>query len=88
MVDAVTMTCMTTKKKFDVEQPEVVVLKNGRYAFRAECPWPGKNGKKLVAFKFCSAKDYQNFEDRNASTSESEHLENASERPESPEAAA
>ena len=53
----VTMTCMTTKKKFDVVSPEVVVLKNGRYAFRAVCPWEGKNGKALVAFKFCSSKD-------------------------------
>ena len=53
------MTCMTTKKKFDVDEPEVIVLRNGRYAFRAECPWEGKNGKRLVAFKFCSALDYQ-----------------------------
>ena len=74
-VKPVTMTCMTTKKKFEVEQPEVVVLKNGRFAFRAECPWEGKNGKKLCAFKFCSLKDYEEQCERNASTSESEHLE-------------
>ena len=49
----VIMTCMTTKQKFEVLQPEVTVLKNGRYAFIADCPWDGKNGKKLVAFKFC-----------------------------------
>tara|TARA_B100000212_G_scaffold313296_1_gene266109 strand:- start:7875 stop:8120 length:246 start_codon:yes stop_codon:yes gene_type:complete len=67
------MTCMTTKKKFEVLQPEVTVLRNGRYAFRAECPWEGKNGKKLVAFKFCSSKDYQAQCDRLASASESEH---------------
>ena len=71
------MTCMTTKKKFEVLDPEVVVLRNGRYAFRTECPWEGKHGKKLVAFKFCSAQDYQAYEAKNASTSESEHLEEA-----------
>ena len=70
----VTMTCMTTKKKFDVEAPEVVVLRNGRYAFRAECPWEGKNGKKLVAFKFCSAEAYRSQCERNK-VSESEHQE-------------
>lgn len=72
---SVTMTCMTTKKKFVVPNPEVSVLRNGRYAFTATCPWEGKNGKKLVAFKFCSAKDYQAHQDRNASTSKSEHME-------------
>ena len=58
----VTMMCLTTKKKFEVEDPEVVVLKNGRYAFRAECPWKGKNEKVLTAFKFCSVEDYEHFE--------------------------
>lgn len=56
-----TMTCMTTKKKFDVENPEVVVLANGRYAFKVMCPWEGKNGKVLHAFKFCGKKDYEEF---------------------------
>ena len=70
----VTMTCMTTKKKFEVTQPEVTVLRNGRFAFRADCPWEGKNGKKLVAFKFCSSADYQAQEKRKASADESEHL--------------
>jgi len=51
----VTMTCMTTKKKFDVDGPEVVVLANGRFAYRAKCPWTGKNDKELFAYKFCSA---------------------------------
>lgn len=68
----VSMTCMTTKKKFDVENPTVVVLANGRYAFRCTCPWEGKNGKKLVAFKFCSAEDHREYEKREH-TSESEH---------------
>ena len=40
----VTMTCMTTKKKFEVDDPPVVELKNGRYAYR--CGARGrKNGK-------------------------------------------
>ena len=63
------MTCMTTKKKFDVDNPEVVVLKNGRYAYRAECPWEGKGGKTLTAFKFCSSEAYRKF------VAESEHIE-------------
>ena len=67
----VQMTCMTTKKKFDVDAPDVVQLKNGRYAYRADCPWEGKNGKKLRAFKFCSREAYEKF------TSQSEHIEAA-----------
>jgi len=55
------MTCMTTKQKFDVEDPPVVVLSNGRYAYKVKCPWEGKNGKELHAFKFCSAEAYRNF---------------------------
>ena len=55
------MTCMTTKKKFDCENPPVVVLSNGRYAYRAECPWRGKNDKELYAYKFCSTAAYAAF---------------------------
>jgi hypothetical protein len=58
-METVTMTCMTTKQKFDVENPTVIRLKNGRYAYRVRCPWDGKNGKELYAFKFCSAAAYQ-----------------------------
>jgi len=57
----VTMTCMTTKQKFEVKNPPVVVLANGRYAYRVKCPWEGKNGKELYAFKFCSSAAYQAF---------------------------
>ena len=57
----VQMTCMTTKQKFDCENPPVVVLSNGRYAFRVKCPWEGKQGKELFAFKFCSSDAYRNF---------------------------
>lgn len=55
------MTCMTTKQKFEVENPNVVVLSNGRYAYRVKCPWEGKNGKELFAFKFCSAAAHTRF---------------------------
>ena len=48
----VTFTCLTTKKTFDVENPPVIQLANGRYAYRVPCPWEGKNGKQLHAFKF------------------------------------
>ncbi len=55
------MTCMTTKQKFDVDEPDVVVLANGRYAYRAQCPWKGKTGKDLTAFKFCSRAAHENY---------------------------
>ena len=63
----VTMTCMTKKKTFEVGEADcpVVVLKNGRYAYRCECPWRGKptdeepEGRKLTAFKFCSSEAYK-----------------------------
>lgn len=61
MSEKVVMTCMTTKQKFDVENPPVTVLSNGRYAYRVQCPWAGKNGKELYAFKFCSAAAYRAY---------------------------
>ena len=57
----VTMTCLTTKQKFDVDNPPVIVLANGRYAYKVECPWKGKNDKVLTAFKFCGKKQYEDF---------------------------
>ena len=57
----VEMTCMTTKKKFVVEDPDVVVLRNNKYAFKTQCPWPGKNNRVLWAYKFCSARDHEAF---------------------------
>lgn len=66
----VTMTCMTTKKKFDVEDPTVIVLNNGRYAYRVRCPWDGKDGKELYAWKFCSKAAWKEYEAREA---ESDH---------------
>tara|TARA_B110000114_G_scaffold99414_1_gene104653 strand:- start:729 stop:977 length:249 start_codon:yes stop_codon:yes gene_type:complete len=79
---------MTTKKKFDVEEPEVVVLTNGRYAYRVDCPWEGKQGKKLTAFKFCSAENYREYMEskeaaESAELSEGE-LHETSEKSESP----
>ena len=64
----VTMMCLTTKQKFDVEDPPVIVLNNGRYAYRCKCPWEGKNGKELYAFKFCSSAAFeaQNKQEENA----------------------
>lgn len=55
----VEMFCMTLKKKFTVEDPEVIRLANGRYAYRVECPWKGNNDKTLHAFKFASTAAYQ-----------------------------
>jgi hypothetical protein len=57
----VLMMCLTTKKTFEVETPEVIVLKNGRYAFKAQCPWTHASGKTLYAFKFASKKAYEEF---------------------------
>ena len=58
------MTCMTTKKKFEVENPPVVLLANGRFAYKVECPWKGKNERTLHAFKFCSADAYHRHLER------------------------
>ena len=84
----VVMTCMTTKQKFDVENPPVTVLANGRYAYRVKCPWEGKNGKELYAFKFCSAAAYKEFlgeaESEHSPVAESKHF-SEDEDPESPE---
>ncbi len=72
----VVMTCMTTKQKFDVEDPPVSVLANGRFAYRVKCPWEGKNNKELYAYKFCSKVAYLKFLERTLSEQhpESEHL--------------
>ena len=79
------MTCMTTKQKFDVDDPPVTVLANGRYAYRVKCPWEGKNGKELYAFKFCSAAAYKAYEAKQKSEHTEENpTEEQSERPESP----
>ena len=58
------MTCMTTKQKFEVDDPPVIVLSNGRFAYKVKCPWEGKNGKELHAFKFCSAAAFQSWQAR------------------------
>lgn len=59
--EQVTMTCMTTKQKFEVTDPPVIVLANGRYAYRVECPWTGKSGQTLYAFKFCSKAAFDRY---------------------------
>lgn len=60
----VTMTCMTLKKKFECDTPEVVLLKNKRYAYKALCPWKGANEKELWAFKFASSHAYKEFSEK------------------------
>ena len=72
MSDPVSMMCMTTKKKFDVENPEVVVLKNGRYAYKAECPWKGKHENTLHAFKFCRVAAYNAYQESLSSSKDPE----------------
>ena len=66
---------MTTKRSFEVDDPPVIQLKNGRYAYRVECPWEGKNGKRLVAFKFCSLAAYNAWTAKSEHIDESEHSE-------------
>tara|TARA_B110000261_G_scaffold39842_1_gene46665 strand:+ start:79 stop:348 length:270 start_codon:yes stop_codon:yes gene_type:complete len=75
----VTMTCMTTKDKFDVENPEVVVLKNNRYAYRAPCPWQGKDGRDLTAFKFASKAAFGEFSEREGKSASEEGKETSEE---------
>ena len=67
----VQMTCMTTKQKFEVEDPPVVVLSNGRYAYKVVCPWKGKNDRVLHAYKFCSTEAYQQYHRKPESPEES-----------------
>lgn len=69
-METVTMTCMTTKKKFDVEDPTVVQLRNGRYAYKVECPWKGTGDKTLTAFKFASAAAWERQQAKNTSEGE------------------
>jgi len=62
----VMFTCMTKKEKFDVVDPEVVVLKNGRFAYKSRCPWEGKDNQTLHAFKFCERTDHEAYVARTA----------------------
>jgi hypothetical protein len=60
----VQMMCMTTKQTFETsfeEGLEAVVLRNGRFAYRSSCPWVGKGGRSLTAFKFCSREAYESY---------------------------
>ena len=53
---------MTRKQKFTVENPRVVVCKDGKkFQYRVPCPWEGKNGKQLIACKFCKKSDYDRY---------------------------
>lgn len=64
-MEPVEFTCMTYKKKFVVEDPLVIRLKNGRHAFKAPCPWRSSTGRILYAYKFCSVHDYEAHRERN-----------------------
>jgi hypothetical protein len=76
---------MTTKKKFEAENPTVIVLANGRYAYRVKCPWEGKNGKELYAFKFCSTEAHRRFHEAKAlEEADLVPSDEQTERPESP----
>ena len=66
---------MTYKKKFTVEDPEVVVTRNGKYQYRVPCPWDGKNGKKLVACKWASVDAYRQYVERKKAEAEVEEAE-------------
>jgi len=81
----VTFTCMTKKEKFDVVDPEVVVLKNGRFAYKSRCPWEGKDNQTLHAFKFCGRADHEAYIARTADpeVEEADPVEEA-EEPEAP----
>jgi hypothetical protein len=72
----VEMKCMTTKQKFEAEDPEVILLKNGKFAYRVKCPWEGKDGKLLHAFKFASRKSYEEYITRNSDEKENAEPEN------------
>ena len=61
MVRQVNMLCMTTKQHFVAENPPVKVLSNGRFAVCVECPWKGRNGRTLHAWKFCSESDHRAY---------------------------
>jgi hypothetical protein len=63
---------MTLKKKFECDSPEVVLLKNKRYAYKALCPWKGVDNKDLYAFKFASSEAYNEYSRKNP-LSEKEH---------------
>ena len=70
----VTMTCMTTKEKFEAVDPAVIVLANGRYAYREKCPWSGKSGQPLYAFKFCSRAAFDRYTAMQESAREEEEV--------------
>ena len=73
----VVMKCMTTKQNFTCDEPEVVLLKNKRFAYKAMCPWKGKCGKDLYAFKFATSKAYHDYMQKRLGTIE-EHSDDDS----------
>ena len=73
----VLMKCMTLKKTFECEDPEVILLKNNRYAYKAMCPWKGKHGNDLYAFKFASTQAYRDFMQKSRNREHSENSDNS-----------
>lgn len=69
----VSMMCLTTKQTFEVDDPPVVLLGKVKksYAYRAKCPWPGKEGRELFAYKFCSKAEYERYLNSNEIPKES-----------------
>lgn len=50
MPNTVTMKCMKTKKSFELDDPPVVELKNGRHAYCAKAPWAEEEWKPCYKF--------------------------------------
>ena len=44
--------------------PPVVMLSNGRYAYKVQCPWKGKGERLLFAYKFCSTEAYKTYQEQ------------------------
>ena len=68
-------TCMSRKRKFDAQNPKIVLMRNNRYCMRTPCPWLGKDGKPLTACKFASKADYDK---QQAEAKEAEAMSDAS----------
>ncbi len=57
---SVRMYCLSRKLKFDVVDPDIVKMANGRPQYRTTCPWMhAKSGRSLVACKFASTEAYK-----------------------------
>lgn len=64
-------TCMSRKLKFDLPDPEISKMMNGRYYMRVPCPWLAKDGRPLTACKFASRAAYEKQMQANSDASSS-----------------